>query len=116
MRKIWQERKRMWCRLPLSFTVYTLYEDKFCIQSGLLRREFDDVRLYRVIDVTLRQNILQRLFGLWTVECNSLDATAGMFKIKNILQGQELRELLEERIEISRKENNVATREFYDTM
>lgn len=114
MKTVWQERKRLWCRLPISFTIYTLYEDKFCVQSGLLRRKFDDVRLYRIVDVTLQQSLLQRCFGLWTLECNSLDVTAGMFKIKNILQGQELREMLEDGIEKSRKENNVAAREFYD--
>lgn len=111
---IWKERKKLWCALPFTFTVYSLFEDKFCIQSGLIRQQFDDIKLYRIIDVMLCQNILQRLFGLWTIKCYSSDATAGEFKIKNIYQGQELREMLEEKIEISRKVNNVYAREFYD--
>ena len=114
MNHIWRERKKLCCGLPFTFTTYFLFEDKFCIQSGLIRRQFDDVQLYRIIDVTLCQNILQRLFGLWTIKCNSSDATAGVFKIKNIYQGQTLRELLEEKIEIARKENNVSSREFYN--
>lgn len=111
---IWKERKKLWCGLPLTFTIYSLYEDKLCIESGLIRRQFDDIKLYRIIDVTLCQSILQRLFDLWTIKCDSSDATAREFKIKNIYHGQELREMLEEKIEVSRKENNVYAREFYD--
>jgi len=59
---IWKERKKLWCALPFTFTVYSLFEDKFCIQSGLIRQQFDDIKLYRIIDVMLCQNILQRLF------------------------------------------------------
>ena len=33
---IWQDRKRLWCGLPWTFTVYSLSEDRLFIKTGFL--------------------------------------------------------------------------------
>ena len=45
---LWKERKRIWCGLPLTFTVYSYDNERFYVKSGFLNQRQDEVRLYRV--------------------------------------------------------------------
>ena len=47
---LWKERKRIWCRLPLTFTVYSYDNERFYVKSGFLNQRQDEVRLYRIQD------------------------------------------------------------------
>ena len=49
---LWNERKRIWCGLPLTFTVYSYDNERFYVKSGFLNQRQDEVRLYRVQDLT----------------------------------------------------------------
>lgn len=50
---VWTERKRIWCGLPLTFTIYSYDEERFYIKTGFLNQREDEVRLYRVQDLTV---------------------------------------------------------------
>ena len=41
-KELFKERKRLWCGLPWTFTVYTLLEDKMLIDSGFLNKKQDE--------------------------------------------------------------------------
>ena len=62
MNIVWKARKRTWFGLPWTFTVYTLTEDKILIESGLFTSKQDEVRLYRIMDVSLTRNLIQKIF------------------------------------------------------
>lgn len=51
------------------------------ITSKKIIRE-DEVRLYRIIDISLNRTLGQRMFGLGTIKCCSADKTLGDFEIK----------------------------------
>ena len=72
---IWYDRKRTFLGLPWSFTKYSLTEDRLFIESGFLNTNEDEVRLYRIMDVSLKRSLGQRLFGLGTIHCCSADKT-----------------------------------------
>lgn len=59
---IWKDRKRPIFGLPLSFTKYTLLEDKLLIDTGFLSTKQEEVKLYRIMDVTLQRSLWQRIF------------------------------------------------------
>ena len=42
---LWKERKRIWCGLPLTFTVYSYDNERFYVKSGFLNQRQDEVRL-----------------------------------------------------------------------
>jgi len=63
----WQDRKRIIFGLPWSFTKYYLTEDKLLIRKGFLNTQEEEVRLYRIMDVTLKRSFGERLFGLGTI-------------------------------------------------
>lgn len=45
---LWKERKRIWCGLSLTFTVYSYDNERFYVKSGFLNQRQDEVRLYRI--------------------------------------------------------------------
>ena len=64
---IWKDRKRTIFGLPLSFTVYKLTKDKLLIESGFLSKKEEEIRLYRIMDLTLNRPIGQRISGVGTI-------------------------------------------------
>lgn len=111
---VWQDRKRTFLGLPWSFTRYYLTEEKLIIDKGLLSRTEDEIRLYRILDITLRRTFGERLFGLGTIHCCSGDKSLGDFDILHVKNPREVKELLSDMVERERLERRVGTREFID--
>ena len=104
---IWKDRKRPFLGLPWSFTVYTLDEEKLFIKTGVLNLTEDEIRLYRIKDITLKQTFGQRILGIGTLHCCSSDATMKEFDIKHIKKPRETRDLLSRLIEEERLRKRV---------
>ena len=109
---LWRDRKRTIFGLPLSFTVYRLDQDRLFIEKGFFTKREDEVRLYRILDMSLVRTLGQRMFGVGTIRCCSADKTLGDFEIKNIKKPHEVKELLSEMVEKQRMEKRVSNREF----
>ena len=93
-KELWSDRKRvLFFGLPLSFTTYRLTSNRLFINSGFLTQNQDEVRLYRITDVSLSRTLMQRIFGLSTIHCNSSDKTLGNFDIINVKDGENVKEL-----------------------
>lgn len=109
---IWKDRKRPIFGLPLSFTKYALTEEKLLITTGFFSTNEEEIRLYRIMDLTLKRSIWQRIFGVGTIHCCSGDKTTPEFDIKDIKRPSEIKELLSKNIEIQRDKKRVSGREF----
>ena len=109
---IWSDRKRIFCGLPWTFTTYTLTSDRLFIETGVLGKHEDEVRLYRILDISLSRSFSQRIFGLGTIHCCSADKTMGDFDIINIKNPREVKERLSELVEHERQAKHVTNREF----
>lgn len=111
---VWKDRKRTLFGLPWSFTKYSLSDDRLFISTGFLNTKEDEVRLYRIMDISLKRTLGQRIFGLGTIKCCSADKTLGDFEIKNIKKSKDVKELLSEMVENERNRKKVTSREFID--
>lgn len=111
---VWKDRKRTLFGLPWSFTKYSLSDDRLFISTGFLSTKEDEVRLYRIMDISLKRTLGQRIFGLGTIKCCSADKTLGDFEIKNIKKSKDVKELLSEMVENERNRKKVTNREFID--
>lgn len=109
---LWQDRKRPIFGLPLSFTKYKLLEDKLLIDTGVLSVNQEEVRLYRIMDVTLKRSMWQRIFGVGTIHCCSADKSTPEFDIKDIKNAFKVKELLSNQIETQRDKKRISGREF----
>ena len=109
---VWQDRKRIAFGLPWTFTKYVLTKEKLLIQTGILNTKEEEVRLYRIMDVTLRRSLGQRLFGLGTIHCCSADKSTPEFDIKWIPDSDAVKEKLSDLVEAERMAKRVSSREF----
>lgn len=112
MNFVWSDRKRTFLGLPWSFTKYNLTEERLLIEQGFLNKKEDEVRLYRIMDVSLTCSLGQRIVGVGTIHCCSGDKTLGDFDIKSVKKPREVKELLSELIEKQRDAKRVTNREF----
>ena len=72
---VWKDRKRIIFGLPWTFTRYYLTEEKLIIDTGFFNRKEEEIRLYRILDITLKRPLGQRLWGLGTVHLCTADKT-----------------------------------------
>ena len=109
---IWRDRKRTIFGLPWSFTVYKLTEEKLLVESGFLSKTEEEVRLYRMMDLTLKRPFGQRIWGLGTIHCCTADKSTPEFDIKKIKDSERVKNLLSDLIEKQREEKRISGREF----
>lgn len=113
MKEVWHDKKRTLFGMPLSFTHYSLSEDRLFIRNGVFTKVEDEIWLYRILDVTLRQTVTQRINGVGTIHCCSSDASLKEFSLVNIKNPREVRELLSNMIEAQREKKRVY---FHETL
>lgn len=110
---IWQDKKRwLFFGLPLTFTNYGLTEEKLIIKKGFFTLITDEVRLYRILDLSLKQTLIQRIFNLGTISVTSNDRSLGNFELKNIKNPEVTKELLSKNVEEERIKKRISGREY----
>ena len=95
---LWKDRKRH-LGLPLSFTRYSLSDDRLFVSEGFLNIKDDEVLLYRVRDIDTQRSLWQRLFGVGTVTVMSSDKTMPTLVLKNIKDPLFVKELIHKQVE-----------------
>lgn len=95
---LWKDRRRR-LGLPLSFTRYSMTEDRFFLETGLFNIRTEEVLLYRVRDISLERKLGQRIFGVGSIRLVSSDKTMPELIIKNIKHPKEVKELLHRQVE-----------------
>lgn len=110
---LWRERKRIWCGLPWTFTVYTVTDDALIVQTGFLNQKYDTIKLFRVTDLTVTRSLIQRIFGLGSIIVDGFDrSTDGQLIIRNIPNVFDAKKLLDKAVDYSRGSNRVVSREY----
>ena len=111
---VWRDRKRTIFGLPWSFTVYKLTEEKLLIETGFFSKKEEEIRLYRIMDLTLRRSFGERLFGLGTVHCCTADKSTPEFDILKVKKAKEVKNLISDLVEKQRDAKRITAREFMD--
>ena len=111
---VWKDRKRTILGLPLSFTTYRLTEEKLTIETGFLSKREEEIRLYRIMDITLVRPLGQRLFGVGTIHLCTADKTTPEIDIQKVKHPTEVKNMLSDMIEAERDRKRVSAREFMD--
>jgi len=111
---LWSDRKR-YLGLPISFTKYTLDEDRLYIKKGFLSTQTDETLLYRILDVKSTQSLWQRIFGVGTVTLFCADQSNPELKLENVKSSQKVHRYLSQVIEERRQNKGIIGREMYGT-
>lgn len=107
---LWKDRKRHF-GLPLSFTRYSLSEDRLFCEKGLLNLKADEVLLYRVRDLELTITLGQRIFGVGTVCVHSSDQSIPHLDLKNVKNPRQVKEMIHHSVEQAKDRRRMRTME-----
>lgn len=111
--ELWSDIKRVTIlALPLSFTRYTLTTKKILITTGFLTKREEEIRLYRIKDISWSQTIFQRIFGVGSLHITSSDSTLPNLDIEQIKDSKEIKNLISSAVESSRVKAGVRASEF----
>ena len=108
---LWHDRKRH-LGLPISFTKYSMSEDRLFVETGFLNLEQNEVRLYRILDLQLKRSLGQRIFGVGSIIVSSSDKSIGTFEIRNVKHSANVKEMLSVQVEQQREAKRVVGREY----
>ena len=108
---IWHDRMRTIFGLPWSFTMYELTGDRIFVQSGFLSMKEEEIRLYRVLDVSFKASLGQRLFGVGSVILETSDKTAGNIELHSVKKARQVKEMIAAKVEEQRDKKRVVNRE-----
>lgn len=109
---LWMDRKRVTIfALPWSFTKYELTPSKLVVTHGFLNQGEEEVRLYRIKDISYSQSLGERIGGTGTLRVVSTDATLPELVLCHIKNAKKVKEVLSQAVEVSRRVNGVRTSE-----
>jgi uncharacterized membrane protein YdbT with pleckstrin-like domain len=63
---------------------YRLYQDSLEVETGILSRSIDNLQLFRVRDLRLKQSVLGRLFGFGDISITSTDQSTPHLIIRGV--------------------------------
>ncbi len=110
---VWRDRKRILFGLPWTFTKYFLTEEKLMIETGVLSRTEEEIRLYRIMDITMKRSLGERIFNLGTIHCCSADKSTPEFNIRRIKNPAKVKNMLSDMVEAERMAKRIGGREFF---
>lgn len=109
---LWMDIKRITVfALPFSFTKYYLTETRLIVESGLFNKREEEVRLYRVRDILLKESAFEQLNKTGTIIISSADASMPIMKIKHIINPKIVKEIITQQVERCRLKYGVRTSE-----
>ena len=96
--KTWSDRSHLlWW--PITFTKYSMSDDRIFCEKGLLSVKFEEILLYRVRDISMKITLGQRIFGVGSILLQSSDKTSPVLELKNIKNPREVKEMIHRQVE-----------------
>ena len=94
----WSDRSRIF-GLPITFTKYSMSDDRIFCEKGLLNMKFEEILLYRVRDISMKITLGQRIFGVGSILLQSSDKTAPVLEIKTVKHPRQVKEMIHQQVE-----------------
>ena len=113
VKKLWSDKKRI-LGMPISFTTYSLSDDRLFVDKGLVRLQSDEILLYRVRDLSVSQTLGQRIFGVGSIIVQSSDKPSPVLEIRNIKTPFDVKELLHQHVEKMKLERRMRVGEILE--
>ncbi len=111
---LWKDRKRI-LGLPISFTRYSISQERIFVVTGIFNLHYEEILLYRVRDLGLIRNFGQRIFGVGSVVVHSSDKSKPELEIKNVRHPMQVKELLHQQVEEMKLRRRVRVNELLDS-
>ncbi|URN92545.1 MAG: PH domain-containing protein [Candidatus Pristimantibacillus lignocellulolyticus] len=85
-----------------SFTKYEITDSRIIVQKGIFTKRRDEIRLYRIRDISTKRNLFERIINIGDITVFSSDTNHAEFILRNIKNSTQVSDLLGETVEKSR--------------
>ncbi|MGE5474768.1 MAG: PH domain-containing protein [Ignavibacteriales bacterium] len=109
---VWHDRKRI-LGLPITFTKYTVRDNKLIITKGLFTTTENEILLYRILDFKLVKTLVDKMCGVGTIVLFTADSSDRTFNIEKVKNASEVKEMLSRMVEEERAKAGIKGREIY---
>ena len=99
--------------LPISFTIYSFSNNKFYLKKGIFTTHSEEILLYRILDLQLKQTLWQKIFGVGTITLTTADKSTPILEIKSVKTPDRVRKALSNLVEQRRDEKRVTGKEMF---
>jgi len=97
----------VWKMVSTAKQYYAVTSQRLTLETGVFKRQLEEIELYRIKDTRLTRTFVQRLLGLGTVTVISSDESSPTLVIPWIKGSTEVRQLLRENVELVRRARGV---------
>lgn len=105
---LWYDRKRVTIfALPWSFTKYTLTENKITVEKGFLNTIEEEVKLYRITDITYSQSLWERIAKTGTIKLMSNDKSSPELLLEHVKNARTIKDVISKTVDDARRKSNV---------
>lgn len=109
---VWKDRKRF-LGLPLSFTKYSIRNQRLYNSKGFFNTTEDETLLYRILDVKLNRTFGDKLVGVGTIILFTADIATPELKLERVKKPKYVRDLISKLVEEERTRLNIRGKELY---
>lgn len=109
---LWKDRKRI-LGMPISFTRYSIDEDRLYTDIGLLNSSVNEMLLYRILDISSKQSFFQKIFGVGDITLFSADKSTTNLTMQSVKNPNEVRKLISRLVESAREKRKMRGREMF---
>jgi hypothetical protein len=111
-RVLWTGRPRIPFSWIARLTVrYKLTNERLIITRGFISKSVEELELYRVNDVSMKQSITERMFGLGDVRLETTDASTPEPQIKDIKDPERVKDMVRQAARAERQRRRVLYRD-----
>ncbi len=111
---LWKDTRRNFLGMAIfSFTKYSLTKEKLYYETGFFNKTENEIRLYRITDLSLAASFGQRLLNIGTITVTSSDKTLPVLHIKDVKRAKKVKELISQTAEAERVNKKVTSREVF---
>jgi uncharacterized membrane protein YdbT with pleckstrin-like domain len=93
--------------LKTASTSYHFAKGRLTWRTGILSRSAESLELYRIADVTMRQPLFQRLFGVGRIVLNTADANHREVVMDGVPRPDQFRDWLTDAVQQTRRERGM---------
>ncbi len=92
-------------------TTYRLTNERLQIVRGFISRKTEEIDLYRVNDLDMKQTVIERVFGVGDVNLETTDATSPVTTIHNVGDPNRVKDMIRQAARAERQRRRVLLRD-----
>jgi uncharacterized membrane protein YdbT with pleckstrin-like domain len=85
-----------------SFTSYKITDTRLIVEKGIFTKKREEIRLFRIRDISLKRNLLERMLRIGDITLHTTDTTTPTYKLRNLKGSIDVSDVLGEAVENSR--------------